>query len=92
MNLNSILHLACLIDIIRKFSNFNFESILNILHNLPLFFLIRIDECNGQAFSPESTSPADPMQILVTLLRDILINNHIDFPHVYTACEHICCD
>jgi len=87
--LSSIIHLTGFVYDIGESRDFDFKSLLDLVQNFYVFGLIRVDKSDDEPFGSEAAGAADPVQLLVTLLGDVVIDHHVDFADVHTSRENV---
>lgn len=78
------------LDVFGEFRNSDFESGLDLFEHFEVF--VGGDESDSEAFGAETASPADPMEVLVGIVRDVVVDDDVDPFNVNAAAKKISSD
>ena len=86
----SSLNVTAQINLIRQLGDVDLEPILNLVENLGVPLITH--KGDGQPLGTESSSPSNPVEVGVSVLGHVVVEDDVDPLDVHATSEEICCN
>ena len=83
----SSLNVTAQINLIRQLSDVDLEPILNLVENLGVTLITH--KGDGQPLGAESSSPGNPVEVGVSVLGHVVVEDDVDTLDVHPAAEQV---